>query len=125
MDATLSTLISLYRETHQRMREVVTGLNSDALQYTPAPETNSIAVLVVHTLGSEAEALRIVAASFADTPPDVLALSWDALLPTISPDGTFTQDGVRQYLQIMVTMGQLDSLPPLDEGVLWTNRFLQ
>jgi ABC-type nitrate/sulfonate/bicarbonate transport system substrate-binding protein len=71
------------------------------------------------------EGLRIAAQYFADTPADVLALSWDALLPAISGDGAFTEQGSRDYLQIMVDMGQLESLPPTEEGVLWTNAFVR
>ncbi len=36
-------------------------LSVEALNWKPAAEANSIAVLVVHTLGSEAEVLRVVA----------------------------------------------------------------
>lgn len=40
-------------EHHRDMREIVTGLNADALNWRPGPETNSLAVLVIHILGAE------------------------------------------------------------------------
>jgi len=61
VDPVLSAVLSLYVDAHQQIRALIANLEADALEYTPAPGTNSIAVLVVHTLGSEAEALRIVA----------------------------------------------------------------
>ena len=60
MEPVVETLVTLYREIHQTLREELAGLGKAELGWTPAAETNSIAVLVVHTLGSEAEVLRIV-----------------------------------------------------------------
>jgi NitT/TauT family transport system substrate-binding protein len=72
------------------------------------------------------EGLAIAQAYFPDTPSDVLALSWDALLPAISGEGTFTEEGNRGYLQIVLDSGQLrGGMPPIQDGVLWTNRFVQ
>ena len=44
---------SILAEHHQDMRELVKGLDSAGLNWTPGPETNSIAVLVTHSLGAE------------------------------------------------------------------------
>lgn len=41
------------REGHDEMRELVRGLPGDVLDWSPGPDTNSIAVLVLHTLDSE------------------------------------------------------------------------
>ena len=60
MDPVVSTVIELFRAVHAQMREAVRDLDAAALNWAPAPETNSIATLVVHTLGSEAEVLRTV-----------------------------------------------------------------
>ncbi|HET7092863.1 MAG TPA: DinB family protein [Thermomicrobiales bacterium] len=59
MDPVVATVVRLYKEAHAEMREAVRGLDAKALSWQPAPETNSIAVLIVHTLGSEAEVFRI------------------------------------------------------------------
>jgi uncharacterized damage-inducible protein DinB len=40
-------------ESHQEMRQVIEGLDADALNWVPGPEMNSIAVLITHSLGAE------------------------------------------------------------------------
>ena len=60
MEPVVATVVELYRAVHAALREEVRGLDPAALSWAPAPETNSVAVLVVHTLGSEAEVLRTV-----------------------------------------------------------------
>jgi len=60
MDAVVSTLVDQFHALHQRVRETVQDLDAAALNWAPAAETNSIAVLVVHLLGSEADVLRVV-----------------------------------------------------------------
>lgn len=54
------TVGSLFRGLHQDIRERITGLDEEALNWQPLAEANSIAVLVVHTLGSEREMIRAV-----------------------------------------------------------------
>ncbi len=50
----------LFHEVHQGIREQVEGVDRDALNWKPHPDANSVAVLVVHTLGSEREMIRAV-----------------------------------------------------------------
>src|SRR5438309_10866871 len=52
------TVGALYRDVHAKMREQVRGMDHGTLNWSPLPKANSIAVLVVHTLGSEREAIR-------------------------------------------------------------------
>ena len=59
MEAVVATVVRGYKEVHDKLRAAIGGMEADALNWTPAPETNSVAVLVVHTLGSEAEVLRV------------------------------------------------------------------
>jgi hypothetical protein len=54
------TIGSLFRSAHQDIRERLGGLDDEQLNWRPLAEANSIAVLVVHTLGSEREMLRAV-----------------------------------------------------------------
>ena len=61
MDPVVAKVAEQFKVVHGQLRDEVRGLSLDELNWTPAPETNSIAVLVVHTLGSEAEVLRVVA----------------------------------------------------------------
>src|SRR5260370_22038293 len=54
------TVGRLFHELHQGIREQVEGVDRDALNWKPHPDANSVAVLVVHTLGSEREMIRAV-----------------------------------------------------------------
>lgn len=61
MDPVVEKIAEQFQVVHGQLREEVRDLSIEELNWTPAPETNSIAVLVVHTLGSEAEVLRVAA----------------------------------------------------------------
>lgn len=49
-----------FHDIHERLREQVRGLDSGTLNWRPLPKANSVAVLVVHTVGSEVEMIRSV-----------------------------------------------------------------
>ena len=51
-------IITLHQEAHQQMRGAIAGLDSAALNWMPGPETSSIALIVVHSMGAQAEVLR-------------------------------------------------------------------
>ena len=53
-------LRALYHDVHDKLREQVSGLDAGTLNWKPLPQANSIAVLIVHTLGSEREMIRAV-----------------------------------------------------------------
>lgn len=57
-----TTVNALWHSLHDKMREHVRGIDSDTLNWKPLPLANSMAVLVVHTLGAEREVLRAVRA---------------------------------------------------------------
>jgi hypothetical protein len=61
MDATAAIVLDGYRQVHRRLRAALETLDPALLHQAPAPATNSIAVLVRHTLGSEGDVLRAVA----------------------------------------------------------------
>ena len=54
----LQDIIGLHQEEHQRLREAITDLDSEGLNWTPGPDTSSIGTIIVHALGAEAEMLR-------------------------------------------------------------------
>ena len=60
MEITAVQLTHPYKGAHKRFRELIVGLSRDQLNWAPHPEANSIAVLIVHTLGSERWNLRAV-----------------------------------------------------------------
>jgi hypothetical protein len=49
---------ALFHAVHEQMREHVRGMDHGTLNWKPLPLANSVAVLVVHTLGSEREMIR-------------------------------------------------------------------
>jgi DinB superfamily len=55
-----TTLGALYRDLHEKLREQVRGMDAGTLNWKPLPLANSVAVLIVHTLGSEREMIRAV-----------------------------------------------------------------
>ena len=61
MDPVVEKIAEQFQVVHGHLRDHVRDLSVEELNWKPAPEANSIAVLVVHTLGSEAEVLRVVA----------------------------------------------------------------
>src|SRR3977135_3012602 len=59
-----TTIAAMYHSVHEQMREHIRGLDRGTprgrLHREPLPQANSIAVLVVHTLGSEREVIHAV-----------------------------------------------------------------
>jgi hypothetical protein len=51
---------ALYRDVHDKLRDQVRGMDAGTLNWKPLPLANSVAVLIVHTLGSEREMIRAV-----------------------------------------------------------------
>lgn len=60
MEPTVMTVADLFRSVHQKLRDIVRDQNDATLNWSPGPELNSIAVLVIHTLGSELDSLLFV-----------------------------------------------------------------
>jgi hypothetical protein len=75
MDPVVAKVVEQFKAVHDQLRDEVRGLSTDELNWKPAPETNSIAALVVHTLGSEAEVFRVAANATGtrDRPTEFLA----------------------------------------------------
>jgi len=55
-----TTIGALFHSVHDEMRKQVRGLDHGSINWKPLPLANSIAVLIVHTLGSEREMIRAV-----------------------------------------------------------------
>ena len=60
-DATESTVLVLFGQVHEQLRRELVGLDDDALNWVPMPGANSIATIITHLVGSEAETLHCVA----------------------------------------------------------------
>ena len=64
--AVAGTIRAGFQDVHDKFREIVGGLDREALNWKPHPDANSIAVLVTHTLGSEREMLAAVRGVIVD-----------------------------------------------------------
>ena len=53
-------IIELHKAVHRQLRDEISDLDSEALNWAPALETSSIGTIVTHVLGAEAEMLRNV-----------------------------------------------------------------
>jgi uncharacterized damage-inducible protein DinB len=60
-DALANAFISSFETLHSRLRKALEGLDMAQLDRAPAPETNSIAVLVTHACASELDWLHTAA----------------------------------------------------------------
>ena len=54
------TVHALIRDLHERLREQVRDVDTETLNWSPLPASNSIAVLVNHSIGSEREMIRAI-----------------------------------------------------------------
>lgn len=61
MHLIVETMAERCKWLHDVLRDEVRDLTQEQLDYVPAPGTNSIGVLVMHTLSSEAQLIGIVA----------------------------------------------------------------
>jgi hypothetical protein len=61
VELVVATLVEFYQWVHQVLRDEIVGLTPEQLSHVPREGTSSLAVLVTHALGSEAEVWSIVA----------------------------------------------------------------
>ena len=59
--STATAVTALFRQLHDELRGLVAVCDHRALNFVPCPGANSIATIVTHLVGSEAETLRSVA----------------------------------------------------------------
>jgi hypothetical protein len=60
MEPVVSAVVDLYGTVHRQLRELIDGMDTEALNWAPGPEMNSLAVLVTHTVASELDTLTFV-----------------------------------------------------------------
>lgn len=56
-----NAVLTLFQQLHQQIRDEVAELDDEALRWAPTSGANSVAIIVNHLVGSEAETLRSVA----------------------------------------------------------------
>jgi len=121
-----SVAVALFRQVHDQVREELAEADDELVNYIPALGSNSIATIVAHLTGSEAETLRCVAGVTCDRDrpgeftrgPEPLAAvlkyldEADKLLDELSP--AFVEDR-------LVAETSLPTLPAeeLRPGITW------
>jgi DinB family protein len=60
VSAVAASFAKAFHELHDGFRDQVRGLDHGTLNWRPLPKSNSIAILVIHSLGSQREMLRAV-----------------------------------------------------------------
>ncbi len=95
----IAAVVALFRQVHDEVRDEIAPLDTDDLNWLPADGPNTIATIVRHLVGSEAETLRTVAGEACErdrdaefvgvttSKPEVLDLldEADALLDDLTP----------------------------------------
>jgi hypothetical protein len=66
----LAAATALFRQLHDQLRDEIQGVDPAVLRWVPCEGANSIATLVVHILGSEAETLRSIAGAAVERDRD-------------------------------------------------------
>jgi len=56
-----SVVLRLFRQVHEQVRDEITDVHEDGLNWAPWHDANSISTVITHVVGSEAETLRCVA----------------------------------------------------------------
>lgn len=121
-----SVAVALFRQLHEQIRDELAGADDELVNYIPIAGCNSIATIVAHLTGSEAETFQCVAGTacerdrpgeFTRGPEPVAAVleylnESDRLLEELSP--AFTEE--KLLLEIA-----LPTLPPeeLRPGITW------
>jgi ABC-type nitrate/sulfonate/bicarbonate transport system substrate-binding protein len=70
-------------------------------------------------------ALKSVEKRLPSIDPATIALGYDEIFVTFSPDGRFTPAYVASTLDVLKQGGVLESPPSAAEGVIWTNQYNQ
>jgi hypothetical protein len=65
-----SAVAALLRQVHQQLRDELDGLDDQGLNWVPASGANSVATIITHLVGSEAETLRAIAGVECDRDRD-------------------------------------------------------
>lgn len=107
-----AALTALFRQVHEQLRQELDGLDDDALNWIPTTDANSIATIIIHIVGSEAETLRCVAG--VECVRDRDAEFVRRRLPLIEVLGLLEEaDDLINELEPYISPSQLEALLPL------------
>lgn len=119
----VETIVEGFRDVHAKLRDAVRGLDAAALNWVPAAEANPIAVLVVHTIGSEQQVLRTVRSISGDRDRDAefraTAESADDLIAQLDAADTFLDEvGSSITSEDLIAVRPRGDMPP-QSGLNW------
>jgi hypothetical protein len=131
-DASLSellvgTIVALYQRVHQELRDALQHVDGQTLTWVPAPDTNSISILVVHLLGSEADMLRSVRGLPSDRDRDAefaqrVATREELLNLVDAADGDLDRLGLEARVQDLRALRLRPNHPAAESGLYWLLR---
>ena len=105
-------VLALFHQLHDQVRDELAGLRDDDLHWAPGEHTNTIATIVVHMIGSEAETMNVAAGRSCVRDRDA----------EFVPSDCRRQD----LLDLLSSADALleDVAPSLDDGRLWASAHL-
>ena len=123
MEPFVAKITEQFKVVHQNLRDEVTGASTEELNWKPAPDTNSIAALIVHTLGSEAEVYRSAAnvSGSRDRPAEFLATANtpEELVAQLDAADTYIDDLAAQITAADLMGDKLRGDRPPETGFHW------
>ncbi len=112
---------SIFYDQHKRWREVVTGLDAEALNWKPGEDTNSLAALVAHTCDAErflmATALGITIDRDREAKFRTVVAEADELLKLIDETEAETDDYIERLTEDLLVSEH--SLPGRTHTGIW------
>jgi hypothetical protein len=121
-----STVLALFGQMHDQIREEIKGFDEAGLNWTPGPGTNSVATIITHIVGSEAETIRRVAGTVDQRDREAeFGHPWQSLAQVTSAleqaDLLITAMGPQIDADHLRARLALPTLPPEDErsGLTW------
>ncbi len=111
----------IFHDQHKRWREVVTGLDTEALNWKPGDDTNSLAALVAHTCDAErflmAIALGITIDRDGEAKFHTVVNETDELLKLIDETEAVTDDSIDRFTEDLLVSEH--SLPGRTHTGIW------
>jgi hypothetical protein len=107
-----SVVTALFLQVHEQLRDELDGLDDDGLNWVPIPGANSIATIVTHVVGSEAETFRSVAGVEYERDRDAEFVGRGRTMPEVLRllDGA---DDLIMEMERRIDTGGLQALIPL------------
>ncbi len=121
-----SAVLTLFGQVHDQIRAEIEGLDEIGLNWVPGRGANSVAVIITHIVGSEAETLRTVAGLVEDRDRDAEFLHPSQSSAQVS-DALDQADRLITEVGPLITSGRLrahvslPTLPPEERrsGLTW------